>query len=206
MMTTTPQTPADAHFVRAAERFEHSPISQQLAALTDQVFPLLTLNKSQHWLDFGAGTGAVSLPLAAQVGQVTALDTSAAMLAKLIEKNVANISTLEQDIFCGLSETYEGVISSMALHHVADIPQLLSCMQQCLKPNGQLALIDLYSEDGSFHGDNQAKGVVHLGFDPQQLLEQAAAVGFKDLSYREIFSIEHKNGHRYPLFVLLGRT
>ncbi|HHX36153.1 MAG TPA: methyltransferase, partial [Gammaproteobacteria bacterium] len=66
------------------------------------------------------------------------------------------------------------------------------------------ALIDLYSEDGSFHGDNEAKGVVHLGFDPQQLLEQAAAAGFKELSYREIFSIEHKNGRHYPMFLLLG--
>ena len=205
-MTDKPQTLADAHFVRAAERFEHSPISKQLAVLTDKVFPFLALDKSQHWLDFGAGTGALSVPLATQVGQVTALDTSAAMLAKLAEKNVANITTLEQDIFCGLSETYAGVISSMALHHVADIPKLLSCMRECLKPNGQLALVDLYSEDGSFHGDNQAKGVVHLGFDPQQLLEQAAAAGFKDLSYRKIFSIEHKNGHNYPMFLLVGRA
>ena len=205
-MTDKLQTLADAHFVRAAERFEHSPISKQLAALTDKVFPLLTLDKKQHWLDFGAGTGAVSVPLAKHVGQVTALDTSAAMLAKLIEKDVPNIIPLEQDIFCGLSETYDGVISSMALHHVADIPQLLSCMQQCLKPNGQLVLVDWFSEDGSFHGDNKAKGVVHLGFDPKQFLEAAAKAGFKDLSYREIFSIEHKNGHSYPLFLLVGHV
>lgn len=200
------QTLADAHFVRAAEGFEHSPISKQLAALTDKVFPLLTLDKDQHWLDFGAGTGAVSVPLAKHVEKVTALDTSAAMLAKLIDKNVPNIIPLERDIFCGLSETYDGMISSMALHHVADIPQLLSCMQQCLKPNGQLVLVDLLSEDGSFHGDNKAKGVVHLGFDPQQLIEEAAKAGFKDLNYREIFNIEHKNGRSYPLFLLQGRV
>jgi hypothetical protein len=79
-------------------------------------------------------------------------------------------------------------------------------MHQCLKVNGQLALIDLYSEDGSFHGDNKAKGVVHLGFDPQWLIERAAEAGFKDLSYREIFSVEQKNKHSYPLFLLLGRA
>ena len=162
-MTDKTATLADAHFVRAAERFEHSPISQQLAALTDQVFPLLSLSKAQHWLDFGAGTGAVSVPLAAQVQQVTALDTSAAMLSKLIDKNIANIATLEQDIFCGLHDVYDGVISSMALHHVADIEKLLTCMHQCLHQGGQLALVDLYQEDGSFHGDNAGKGVVHFG-------------------------------------------
>ncbi len=204
----TDRTPAlaEAHFAQAAERFEHSPISKQLTELSDKVFPLLELNKNQHWLDFGAGTGALSVPLAQHVGQVTALDTSAAMLAKLIDKNVANISTLEQDIFCGLSERYAGVISSMALHHVDDIAGLLSCMYQCLDAGGQLALIDLYSEDGSFHGDNAAKGVMHLGFNPQQLLELAALAGFKDLNYREIFSIKHKNGRSYPLFVLLGHA
>lgn len=205
-MPDTSQVLAQAHFAEAAERFEHSPISQQLAQLSESFFPLLTLDKSQHWLDFGAGTGALSVPLAAQVGQVTALDTSAAMLAKLAAKNVPNISTLEHDIFCGLSESYAGVVSSMALHHVADIPKLLGCMRQCLIENGQLAIVDLYSEDGSFHGDNAAKGVVHLGFDPQQLLEAAAQAGFKGLSYREVFSIAHKNGRNYPLFILLGRA
>ena len=205
-MSEQPQTRADAHFSRTAERFESSPISLQLAALTDKVFPLLTLDKNQQWLDFGAGTGALSVPLAKQAGQVTALDTSAAMLAKLSEKKIENITTLEQDIFAGLRETYDGVISSMALHHVADTSRLLHCMHQCLKANGQLALIDLYSEDGSFHGDNVGKGVAHFGFDPQQLMAQAAEAGFNALSYREIFTIEHKNGRSYPLFLLLGRA
>lgn len=205
-MTEKSHALSNAHFAQAAEGFEHSPISKQLARLMDKVFPLLTLNKNQQWLDFGAGTGALSVPLAAHVGHVTALDTSAAMLAKLVDKNVANITTLEHDIFCGLNDTYAGVISSMALHHVTDIPALLNCMHQCLEADGQLVLIDLYSEDGSFHGDNQAKGVVHLGFDPQQLLEAAAQAGFNHLSCREIFSIEHKNGRHYPLFALLGRA
>lgn len=85
-MTDTSQALAQAHFVRAAQRFEHSPISQQLAALPDKVFSLLTLTADQHWLDFGAGTGAISVPLAAQVKRVTALDTSAAMLEQLTAK------------------------------------------------------------------------------------------------------------------------
>ncbi len=205
-MTNTSHAVSNAHFAQTAEGFEHSPISKQLAKLTHKIFPLLELDKNQHWLDFGAGTGVLSVPLAAHVGHVTALDTSAPMLAKLVDKNVANITTLEHDIFNGLSDTYAGVISSMALHHVADIPALLKCMHQGLAADGQLVLIDLYSEDGSFHGDNKAKGVVHMGFDPQQLLEAAAQAGFNDLSCREIFSIEHKNGREYPLFVLLGRA
>ena len=122
---------AEAHFAQTAARFDRSTTSQQLARLPNVLFPLLALDSSQHWLDFGAGTGALSVPLAAQVGQVTALDTSAAMLARLADKNVPNINILEQDIFCGLKQSFSGVISSMALHHVADIPELLNCLHQC---------------------------------------------------------------------------
>ncbi|HZJ94346.1 MAG TPA: class I SAM-dependent methyltransferase [Thiopseudomonas sp.] len=197
---------SEVHFAQAADRFERSSMSKQLALLPNELFPLLTLDKNQHWLDFGAGTGALSVPLADQVGQVTALDTSAAMLAKLADKKVPNISILKHDIFCGLKQSYSGVISSMALHHVADIPELLRCLHQCLKKGGQLALVDLYSEDGSFHGDNAGKGVEHLGFDPQQLLELAAQAGFKALSYREIFWLKHRNGRDYPLFLLQGHA
>ena len=34
-------------------------------------------------------------------------------------------------------------------------------------PGGRIALVDLYQEDGSFHGDNDAKGVQHFGFAPR---------------------------------------
>lgn len=204
--TSAPSTQIAGHFARAAERFDGSPISQQLATLAAQLMPMLELNNEQHWLDFGAGTGVLSVPLAQHVALVTALDTSAAMLAKLADKQVANIQPLNQDIFNGLPQRYAGIISSMALHHVADTAGLLGCMHQCLQPNGQLALIDLYTEDGSFHGDNAGKGVKHLGFDPEVLAQQAAAAGFSQLQHREVFQIAHRNGRHYPLFLLQGRA
>jgi len=198
-MSNTPE-----HFTRNVERFDSSPISQQLAAMSEKVWPLLELSSQQHWLDFGAGTGVISAPLAKQVGKVTALDTSAAMLERLAEKKVANIELLNQDIFVGLTQKYDGIISSMALHHVADSQRLLNCMYQALNVGGQLALIDLYTEDGSFHGDNEAKGVKHLGFNPDQLIQQAQIAGFHQLSHQQISSIQHRNGSSYPLFLLLG--
>lgn len=197
---------ADRHFARAAENFAHSPISQQLRLMAEQLLSALPLHNQQHWLDFGAGTGLLSLPLATQVAQVTALDTSEAMLDKIRASQTANIQLLNQDIFCGLPRQFDGIISSMALHHVADIPGLFSCMQDCLQPGGRLALVDLLCEDGSFHGDNRGKGVKHLGFVPEHLLKHAEEAGFTDLKLREFFHIAHKNGRSYPLFLLTGQT
>lgn len=192
------------HFTQAAERFDRSPTSQQLSAMAEKIWPLLALDPKQHWLDFGAGTGVFSVPLAQHVAQVTALDTSAAMLERLAAKQVTNIAILNQDIFTGLDQHYDGIISSMALHHVADTQRLLNCMRQALVSGGQLALIDLYAEDGSFHGDNDAKGVKHLGFEPDVLMQQAEHAGFHLLKLQHIFSIEKRTGQSYPLFLLLG--
>lgn len=193
-----------AHFARAAERFETSPISLQLAEMADKLTARLQTAANEHWLDFGAGTGVLSVPLARKVARVTALDTSAAMLARISEKQVANIETLNRDIFCGLSQRYNGIVSSMALHHVADTAGLLECMHANLLPGGQIALIDLYAEDGSFHGDNEGKGVKHLGFDPELLQKQARQAGFRDVELSEFFHIRHRNGRSYPLFLLRG--
>lgn len=199
-------TIAAEHFRRAADRLDHSPISQQLAEMAKLLMSKLSVQQEQHWLDFGAGTGLLSVPLAQQAGKVTALDTSAAMLEKLNAKAVENIHTLNQDIFCGLPQSFDGIVSSMALHHVADIPMLFDCMHRCLLPGGHIALVDLYAEDGSFHGDNKGKGVKHLGFVAEHLLKHAEEAGFVDLGLSELFSIQHKNGRSYPLFLLTGQV
>ena len=39
----------------------------------------------------------------------------------------------------------------------------LQAFADALQPGGRIALVDLYAEDGSFHGDNAAKGVHHFG-------------------------------------------
>lgn len=193
------------HFTSAAEHFDSSPISRQLGQMVPQLLSQLGLEPNQYWLDFGAGTGLLSVPLAKQVATVSALDTSAPMLKQLAEKNISNIHCLNQDIAAGLPQQYHGVVSSMALHHVADIPQLFAHLYDSLLPGGQLAIIDLYAEDGSFHGDNRGKGVKHLGFVAQHLLRHASEAGFDAPQQREFASIAHRNGRHYPLFLLQAR-
>ena len=198
-------TPAPTHFDTAARDWDQRPLSQQLAAVPERLLAQLPLRASDHVLDFGAGTGLLSTPIAPKVAQVTALDMSAAMLQVLDEKGFANITPLQQDIFAGLPGQYHAVVSCMALHHVADTAALLRAFAAALHSGGRIALVDLYQEDGSFHGDNQAKGVQHFGFAPEALQALAQQAGLMDIAFSEILRLQHSNGRGYPLFLMTGR-
>ena len=198
-------TPAPTHFDTAARDWDQRPMSLQLAAVPERLLAQLPLQASDHVLDFGAGTGLLSVPIAPKVAQVTALDMSAAMLQVLDEKGFANITPLQQDIFAGLPGQYHAVVSCMALHHVADTAALLRAFAAALHPGGRIALVDLYQEDGSFHGDNQAKGVQHFGFAPEALQALAEQAGLMDIAFSEILRLQHSNGRGYPLFLMTGR-
>ena len=198
-------TPSPTHFDTAARDWDQRPLSQQLAAVPERLLAQLPLRASDHVLDFGAGTGLLSAPIAPKVAQVTALDMSAAMLQVLDEKGFANITPLQQDIFAGLPGRYHAVVSCMALHHVADTAALLRAFAAALHSGGRIALVDLYQEDGSFHGDNQAKGVQHFGFAPEALQALAEQAGLMDIAFSEILRLQHSNGRGYPLFLMTGR-
>lgn len=195
---------SDNFFDHRARNWDERPISRQLAALPPLLLTELSLSAGDHVLDFGAGTGLLATAIAPHVARVTALDTSQEMLAVLKEKGIANIFPLMQDIFAGLPDKYHSIVSCMALHHVEDIGRLMQIFAETLLPGGEIALIDLYAEDGSFHGDNVGKGVKHLGFAPDALQMQVRAAGLQAVRMHEILQLQ-RGAQRYPLFLLRAK-
>jgi ubiquinone/menaquinone biosynthesis C-methylase UbiE len=204
IMTSMPASSPPSHFDRAAREWDTRPTSQQLSVVPQRLLRAVPFGADQHWLDFGAGTGLMTVAIAPRVRRVTALDTSTHMLRVLDEKNMANVSTLYANVFAGLPDRYDGITSCMALHHVADTALLLQVFYRHLQPGGRLALVDLYREDGSFHGDNVAKGVWHFGFEPDALQALAQAAGFADARFEEILQLKN-NERSYPLFLMQAR-
>jgi 2-polyprenyl-3-methyl-5-hydroxy-6-metoxy-1,4-benzoquinol methylase len=143
------------------------------------------LSKEMEALDFGCGTGLLTLKLQPHLKSITGVDSSPGMLS-MLERKVAtqkldNVHTRHIDFEKGahVNGGYDLIVSSMVVHHVPDTADLFKEWFDLLHPNGQIAFADLDSEDGSFHGDNT--GVFHLGFDRSKLRQLLQDAGFQDI-------------------------
>ena len=106
---------------------------------------------------------------------------------------------LEND---NLSKEFDFIYSQMALHHIKDVELLLKKLYSMLSEGGVVAIADLYSEDGSFHG---LDADVHKGFDPVKLSELFRLIRFKSVSYSQCYSLTRENGISYPIFLMVAR-
>jgi ubiquinone/menaquinone biosynthesis C-methylase UbiE len=156
-------------FGRVAAEWDANPMRVALArTVTEEIRKAVVLHTAMNAMDFGAGTGLVTLGLLPYVGYLTAVDTSGAMLRVLEEKLKAmqlhNVHTLLSEVGSPLPVSgFDLIVSSMVLHHISDVTLALQRLRPCLRPGGWIALADLDVEDGTFHAD--ATGVYHHGFD-----------------------------------------
>ena len=170
-----------------------------------------TLNLSTAWdaLDMGCGTGLVTLSLAPQLGSITGIDSSSAMLDKLREKVKASGITNVKTALCDLSagQLPEGkfhlIISAMTLHHIKDPETLLSSLRSRLYQGGWVALADLEAEDGSFHED--PTGVFHHGFSRTELTNLLATSGFVSISVTEA-TLMQKGDRTFPILLAVAQA
>jgi 2-polyprenyl-3-methyl-5-hydroxy-6-metoxy-1,4-benzoquinol methylase len=124
------------------------------------------------------------------------------MLAKLQEKNTPelNIIPFNQDIIQEpLTQQFDGLVSSMTLHHVEDLEAFFKTIYKNIKKGGFIAIADLESEDGTFHSDNT--GVHHFGFSENELREIVEKSGFKDVKIENINTIQ-KPHRDFGVFLL----
>ncbi|MFZ5830310.1 MAG: class I SAM-dependent DNA methyltransferase [Planctomycetota bacterium] len=166
-------------------------------------------------LDYGCGTGLVGLYLLPHVRSVTGADSSPGMLAVLQQKIQAGGLRRMMTLLVDLERDpppprqFHLIVSSMVLHHVADVSRLLVRFHELLLPGGGLALADLDSEPGVFHAPEVAPSVRHHGFDRAALKAQLTSAGFTEL-HDETAHVVRKplpDGPigEFPVFLITGR-
>jgi ubiquinone/menaquinone biosynthesis C-methylase UbiE len=161
-------------------------------------------------IEVGAGTGLLGLALRPRLGSLVLADTSEGMLAeadrKIKERRLDRVRTVHFDVASDappLGAPFDLVVSLLLLHHVKDTSAALAGMHRLVAAGGQIAAIDLDTEDGSFHSP-EAEGVHHKGFDRERLAELARAAGFIDVRVGDGHPIDDE-GRRYPMFLLTAR-
>jgi ubiquinone/menaquinone biosynthesis C-methylase UbiE len=201
-------------FDKEAALWDEKPQRVKLATeVAEAMVRRVALTPTMEVLDFGCGTGLLTLQLQPLVRSITGVDSSAGMLAVLEDKinhlKLGNVRTLLCDLDQGerLTGRYDLVVSSMTLHHIQDIDGLLRQWYAVLAPGGTLAVADLDSEGGRFHGDNT--GVFHFGFDRAALSLSAAQTGFNELSVETATEIVKPDASgrpsRFTVFLLTAR-
>jgi ubiquinone/menaquinone biosynthesis C-methylase UbiE len=158
-------------------------------------------------LEYGCGTGLLGFALQPQVAWVTLADTSEGMLAVLRAKIAAagalNMTPVRLDLLAEPvpEARHDLVCSLMTLHHVPDTQGILGHFREVLAPGGWVALADLETEDGTFHGP---EADVHRGFDREALRAQLTQAGFHDIHLETVCEVE-KNSRLYPVFLAVAR-
>jgi 2-polyprenyl-3-methyl-5-hydroxy-6-metoxy-1,4-benzoquinol methylase len=201
-------------FDKEAANWDENPGRVKLAkevaqAITNQI----ALKSNMRLLDFGCGTGLLSIELQSRVGSVTGVDSSPGMLdifkAKIAKLKLNPIEMVLFDFEKGasLEGSYDVVVSNMTLHHIKDVRPLFNLFYKITAPAGYLCIADLDLEDGQFHEDNM--GVFHYGFDRTNLREYFSKAGFRDIQETTATEVRKpaKDGaiKRFSVFLMTAR-
>jgi ubiquinone/menaquinone biosynthesis C-methylase UbiE len=173
-------------FDREAASWDDRPARVKLAKeIADAIQRQVPATSEMDALDFGCGTGLLTIQLQPFVRSITGVDSSQGML-DVLNDNIAklklnNVRTLRADFQKGdaLTGNYNLIVSNMTLHHIKDIRPLFNQFYKAMAPSGYLCIADLDPEHGQFHEDNT--GVFHFGFDRAELRETFIEAGFDSI-------------------------
>ena len=187
-------------FNHKAETFD-SPKNIFLANLVCQaVEKQIDLLSDKEILDFGGGTGLLTLPLAKQAKSVTLVDISEKMLQqarlKAEQQDIKNIQFLEQDLLKNpLEKEIDLIVVCRVLHHMPDLDEALSLFHQHLKEDGQLLLADFTKTEANHHG-----------FELPELENKLIQHGFSSVHSQILYSAEDLfQGNYSELFLTVSQ-
>jgi 2-polyprenyl-3-methyl-5-hydroxy-6-metoxy-1,4-benzoquinol methylase len=201
-------------FDKEAAHWDMPPRIKLAQDIAQAIAKYIPLGREMDILDFGCGTGLLSLALKPRVRSVTGMDTSAGMLdafnKKIASSGTAGVSTLqldpEKEIL--IPGRYNLIVSNMTLHHIPEVSRLFKAFCGALLPGGYIALSDLDAEGGQFHGDPQ--GVFHNGFVRQEIGALLGEAGFIGVEIKDATQITRpgRDGvmRTFGIFLAVGRS
>jgi ubiquinone/menaquinone biosynthesis C-methylase UbiE len=196
------------NFDAVAATWDDNPGRRQVAAAIAQAIrAAVALRPDMTLLDYGAGTGLVTLALQPEVGEIVAADSSEGMLealrVKLAAAGLTNVRPLHLDLETEdlPSAAFDVIVSSMTFHHLQNPQTVLTKLAAALAPGGTIAVADLDAGSEQFHPDNT--GVFHFGFGADQMRAMFTAAGLHDVAVTEAVRIP-REARDFPVLLTVG--
>lgn len=198
-------------FDAKAATWDKEPKIVRARRVADGIARRVPLAPGMEVFEYGAGTGLLGLALLDRVGHVTLADSSKGMLEVAqgkIDAGGLRASTLLLDLSRDAPPParFDLACSLLTLHHVPDTDALLRALRAMLRTPGWIALADLDTEDGSFHGPGVE---VHHGFDRADLGARLVRAGFRSPSFETACVFTKGDGDAardYPVFLAVAST
>ena len=180
-------------------------------AVAQAMLRMIPVRPGMKALEYGSGTALLSFALKDHFSEITLMDNSREMTAvageKIAGSKIGHMKTLFFDLeHQDFDGEFDIIYSQMVMHHVGDIDAMFGKFYKLITPGGYLAAADLYTEDGSFHGESFHG---HTGFDPEDLGRRLQTAGFDEIEYQPCFVIkkteEDGKSREFPVFLLKAR-
>ncbi len=200
-------------FDEVAYRYDTPDKLERSKKIIEKLISILPVDKDWKVLDVGIGTGNTAIYLSPYVKEIVGTELSSGMLEVLGKKikdlGIDNIRYYKKDI---LKEDFEEkdfdlIFNAMTMHHIDDPEKAISRFKKFLKPEGYIAIVDLYKEDGTFHSDNT--DVKHFGFDFDEVKRWFEKESVELVYIENIYTIEkEREGKKreYPVFLAVGKA
>lgn len=205
-MTPHDHSDPEAYFDEAAATWDSPEKVARSRKLAELIVDRVPLERTWTLVDYGAGTGQLGWHLGEHVGSVVLDDTSAGMravAAELAAQAPGRFSVSSHDLSdAPLSPLVDCIVTSMALHHIADTRGAVRNMVDSLRPGGWLAIAELDADpDNHFHDDSHHG---HRGIDREGLRALLTTYGMVDVRAVDALTItKPKDGTDYEHTVFL---
>lgn len=173
-------------FEEMAKRYDTEERKALAKIIEKEVRTELDNSQGKSLIDYGSGTGLVSLELTDLVDSIILVDSSKQMLdvaeAKISQQGISNAKVQYADLIQETPELKADIVlMSLVLLHIPDTKKILQELFNILNKGGKLIIIDFDKNDQISHPK------VHNGFSHDELKKLISEVGFTSTDIKTFY-------------------